>query len=265
MPPEKPQDRRRRTQALSRRLAVLVRRPGLWPRVWGETKAVLGTAGCAALITVAVGGIVGNSILVCAQRIGKAEELAELRRNKATELALQAENQCAKDRFAKVIEVFGLVFEASTSGEKYLARLEGLRLRPGRSEAVRAAEAGREEFKAEYERWLKGKESADLSLGFYFPQSRELQQAWDEADLGVEVFLRCVSHLQPVASELKPRACEKEFSEVHRKLSLFNGVLERSWRQPCPVPELPSTQGPEADAEDSASIVSCLRESLGLR
>lgn len=266
--------RRRAWRALRALRSLLSRLGALTAVLWKETKAVLATAGCAALVTVTVGGVIGNSIVVCAQRRSKAEELAQLKRNKAAELALQAENQCAKDRFLEVIEVYDLVFRTATTGEKYLGKLRSWRIGEGAEQhGRREVQAARENFRAAYEEWARSKETADIALGFYFPQNRRVEEAWDGADRAVESFLQCVGKLAPVKGETPEDPCSDEYAEVQRRLSVFGQVVELSWSEACPVPGLPDSLR-EAGAEEgdnqpaggpSGDIVSCLRETLGLR
>lgn len=267
-----PQQESPRWQHLCWRLryGLLPRLAAVVGRVWAETKAALATAGCAALVTVILGGIVGNSVLVCAQRRSKSEELEQLRRNKAAELALQAENQCAKDRLATVIAVQGQAFKAATSGEKHLGQVLRWRSIPGQQRS--ALRDSVQEFRSAYADWAERKETADRYLGFYFPDNRAVKKAWDDADESVEAFLGCVAGFEPGGGEderTEDDPCGNEYRRAQASLSTFGQVVDRAWSEPCPVPDLPKHLGESdigaMDERPSTSILSCLRETLDLR
>ena len=185
---------------------------------------LLSTAGCAALITVLFGGIVGNIVLTRAQERAKKAELEIIKENKERELALIQENrlselgeqECIQQRFIALEEkLLTPVGNMIASSEEYL-------FTPNPENTQQLANT--------IERWTTEKRIAEATIAYYFHQSVHLRLLWLDLEPQLEDFAECAAadEDQRVNSD-----CGPEYRAIEGTLGKLSAYIADSWGSPC--------------------------------
>lgn len=202
----------------------------------------LESAGGAALITVFVGGVLGQWITSTVQEGLKEREFRQAWMKTRGDQALLAYKEYSdqkQDLVRRVYELVGNCIAASddlitlTGPEFKVDQLQGA----SRENTQKQIMLLQENYNKVSGQWRSDQEKLKLLIAYYYPDRPEVSGAWEETQASLTGFMKCARnwHIEKstlATTENVTEACKEEKSNLASKLSKLTRIIQESHHYP---------------------------------
>ena len=200
---------------------------------WGDAfkprwQRFLESTGGTALITVLVGGILGQMITCSIQNSSKEREFQQAWMKARGDQALVTYNEYLNQQREVVKQAYELIGNSISASDDMIA-LTGPEFAIGSYEGVENQRGGvRKRYNSIDQEWRAEREKVGLLINYYHHGRPEVVAAWQELQNAVTAYNDCARQWyleHPEPAETKD-ACKNEQENFRRSLSQFNVSLE---------------------------------------